>query len=373
MATSLEEKLNRILTEKREKILPQNIKKGIKIFDIEGEIEVIDTSDASAKAINILNGKTAYVNGEKIQGTMPNNGQLSYLPTFENQTIPEGYTEGGIIAGIEAEEIKITPSGTEQIAEGLFNKVTVEAVNNNYNAVFSPPTATFEFKYCLREIANLDLSLVTSMYRAFYQCVYLTKIGKFLNASNVTNIQSMFYDCRNIQGEINLENFGTVTDVYDAFNCCAAVEKIVLPPLNVTNYYQTFYGCIALKEIVGLNVNNITNYYMAFYNCRNINNLEQLNGNKVTNVKNTFSLTYALENFGGILNLGKAYTSTTVNYANYTLNLSSSPLTHESLMNVINGLYTIKTAQSLVLGANNLAKLTSDEIAIATSKGWNVS
>ena len=56
---------------------------------------------------------------------------------------------------------------------------------------------------------------------------------------------------------------------------------------------------------------------------------------------------------------------------------SATKLTHESLMNVINNLYDIKTkgcnAQPLVLGSTNLAKLTAEEIAIATNKGWNVS
>ena len=46
-------------------------------------------------------------------------------------------------------------------------------------------------------------------------------------------------------------------------------------------------------------------------------------------------------------------------------------------MNVINNLYDIKTkgckVQDLRLGATNLAKLTAEEIQIATDKGFNVS
>lgn len=51
-------------------------------------------------------------------------------------------------------------------------------------------------------------------------------------------------------------------------------------------------------------------------------------------------------------------------------------LTHDSLMNVINNLYDIKSKgvknQRLQLGNTNKAKLTAEEIAIATNKGWNV-
>jgi hypothetical protein len=53
-------------------------------------------------------------------------------------------------------------------------------------------------------------------------------------------------------------------------------------------------------------------------------------------------------------------------------------------MNVINNLYDLNLTydvanggtlytQKLTLGSTNLAKLTADEIAIATSKGWTVS
>ena len=33
-----------------------------------------------------------------ITGTMPNNGELSYTSSTEEQTIPAGYTSGGTIA-----------------------------------------------------------------------------------------------------------------------------------------------------------------------------------------------------------------------------------------------------------------------------------
>ena len=47
-------------------------------------------------------------------------------------------------------------------------------------------------------------------------------------------------------------------------------------------------------------------------------------------------------------------------------------LTHESLMNILNVIGTVSTAKTLQLGSVNLNKLTAEEKAIATNKGWTL-
>ena len=69
--SELKTNLEAILQEKQDKIIPENIKKDVQIFDITGTYEGIDTSDANAIADDIIAGKTAYVNGEKITGSLP--------------------------------------------------------------------------------------------------------------------------------------------------------------------------------------------------------------------------------------------------------------------------------------------------------------
>lgn len=67
----LNTKIKNILTEKNTKILPNNIRKNVNILGVTGNLEVLDTSDANAEPINIRKDKTAYVNGQKITGTLP--------------------------------------------------------------------------------------------------------------------------------------------------------------------------------------------------------------------------------------------------------------------------------------------------------------
>ena len=52
-------------------------------------------------------------------------------------------------------------------------------------------------------------------------------------------------------------------------------------------------------------------------------------------------------------------------------------LTVQSLMNVINNLYDFRangesTTRTLTLGTTNLNKLTDEQKAVATNKGWNL-
>lgn len=51
-------------------LLPEYIKKGITLGGVTGTLESLDTSDATATPEDILEGKTAYVDGKKITGTM---------------------------------------------------------------------------------------------------------------------------------------------------------------------------------------------------------------------------------------------------------------------------------------------------------------
>ena len=60
-----------------------------------------DTSSADALAANILDGKTAFVNGAKITGSMPDNGSATATMdglTTTSVTIPAGYTAGGTVS-----------------------------------------------------------------------------------------------------------------------------------------------------------------------------------------------------------------------------------------------------------------------------------
>lgn len=105
---------------------------------------------------------------------------------------------------------------------------------------------------------------------------------------------------------------------------------------------------------------------------------------KVEHCINCFERQSKLETLYFGLNLGKGFTYKSANYYNYTITLSHcNLLSVESVVYMFNQLYDLNLTynvsgggklytQKIDLHADVIAKLTPEEIAIATNKGWTV-
>ena len=354
-------------------------------------------------------------------------------PTFTGSYDAEGLKQ----IGWTDEEIDYYNQNGVQwnASEDEYFKLTTEelAGDTSTNTRFLPKNSTkksFESYYKLLAIPQLDTSKVTTMRNMFKGCYSLTTIPQ-LNTSEVTNMETMFRSCSSLTmiPQLSTSKVTTmrsmfsycsslttipqldtskVTDMGSMFNGCYSLKMISqLDTSKVTNMESMFLGCSSLKMIPQLDTSKVTTMGNMFSSCSSLTMIPQLDTSKVTTMGNMFSycsslttipqldtskvtnmetmFTYCdtLSNLGGFLNLGKAYqTSQSANYYNYTLNLVyAKVLTEQSMINILNNLYDIKTKgcqpQKVALGSTNLAKLVSEEgqqaLQTATERGWNIS
>ena len=208
------------------------------------------------------------------------------------------------------------------------------------------------------------------------------------------------------------ENVAKVTAAHAALKTAIAAKGVAVPegtkltgmpalieqiqtgwPMEPTNPRAVFTGdrsdIIVVPNVMVVDTEGITNLGYCFQNCASLTSLTlpdgfgqnaTIMGGCFQNCASLTSLTLP-DGFGQNATIMgncfyncKALTTITGN-PNFKVSfnlLSSTELTHDSLMVIINGLQTVTETQTLTLGSTNLAKLTDAEKKVATDKGWTL-
>ena len=226
-----------------------------------------------------------------------------------------------------------------------------------------------------------DLKNLTNMDYTFSEGGYyrtLDTIIEFLRNINYSNVKSMRYmlyeNTSQYQNSISkyvldlsMHSFDSIENCYQAFSIDGFTEINLGAALNGTVQELTFmfrpYNNSKSLRTINMGLWDLSSAVAVYY---------------------MFDKQTALENLYFGLNLGKAYTKTSANYSSYSVYLKNSPLlTVESVLFMFNRIYDLNLTYNVVGGgklytqkielhSDVLAKLTPEEIAIATNKGWTV-
>lgn len=277
---------------------------------------------------------------------------VSITENGESTIVPdEGYD------GIESVTVNVNVSGQDLFGFGSIGYDGTEELllsdvrysKTLYDA-WDPTTMSANYLYfdnrTLSYAPLIDTSNVTDMRGMFRQCQKLSVVPKF-NTSKVTNMSTMFGDCYNLT-TTPLFNTSKVTNMSGMFSSCSSL--ITVPQFNtssVTNMGSMFSSCYNLTTVPLLDASNVTYINYAFNNCR------------------------SLTTFGGLTDLGKAFTSA------LTLDTSSCPLSSDSVTNIANTVYdmnqniSVQTA-TIKFKSTVYAALTDEQKTLFANKNWTV-
>ena len=220
-----------------------------------------------------------------------------------------------------------------------------------------------------------------------YRCSKVTSkvVFKDFDTSAVTNMSYMFYDCRNLT-TLDLSNFNTsaVTNMSYMFRLCSNLTTIDLSNFNtsaVTDMSSMFSSCRNLTtiDLSNFNTSAVTDMSSMFSICSNLStmDLSSFKTSSVTDMSYMFSSCSKLTTIIGTHTLEEVQAGTikALRGLKVGISFSDSPnLERASILALFYGLadLTGKTAQTVTLHATAKARLTAEDIKIATDKNWNV-
>ena len=284
-------------------------------------------------------------------------------------------------------------------------------------------------------IGSWNTSEVTTMKDMFYNCTSLTSLDlSGFNVSSLKYMYEMFKNCKSLTS-VNLSGWevAPLLNLEGAFSGCWALETLEVNHLNTTGVYAMRFVFANTKALTTLDISNwdvskainmesmfngssvatinfptmeastLENANTFAANCPNLTKVCINIPNTIKYFNEVIKNTPNIEDFG-IINLDCL---TTV--SSFRLNISECPpnkaevrfrfkgtlikenatrlinngfktfldkLSKQTLIDLINCLNDYsgtETIGTLQLGSKNLAKLTADEILVATNKNWTLS
>jgi hypothetical protein len=235
--STLKDKAQEILNEKDLKIIPENIKDGVQIFDVIGEYQ------GSGGSID------EYVY-DVAEAHLPLGRAIKKLPfrVMNSQNLP--LSSLLFLGYSKITNIDFINSSYEPVSK-LYGGSSCAGAFAGCNSLISLPPidlgntqfASSLFRDC-RSLQNIEI------VGTFTPENYSTDMDIGYNSVSANGIAEMFRSCaslENIAGNIDLSNCGDASFVF--YGCSSLLNCPIIDWSGVTNMSNTFYGCTSLESI----------------------------------------------------------------------------------------------------------------------------
>ena len=196
--------------------------------------------------------------------------------------------------------------------------------------------------------------------KAFMDCSHLKKATIISNASEFRLLMGTFSQCYNLE-EVTLPSTIKVINAY-TFYKNYNLKRINIPDNLIRIETGAFFQCNSLINItLPSGVQHLRNH--AFYDCRGLTDVTIPNS----------VMSFGTDAFSKCSNLENVVLESGFNASGLDLS-ASTKFSVDTMIAMFNALadLTGQQAKTLTLGSTNLAKLSNEQIAIATQKNWTL-
>ena len=335
-------------------------------LDFADKINAIETGGGGMKAYFEAGGKCAYTYNIKSFDELINYSDTSNVTNFENMFVQ--CTSLQAIPNIDF-------SKGESFRNAFSNCVSLKSVDVTWPKAKS---LIYTFQYCGNINSaklNCQASGNISMERCFYSAQKIKTAD--INSPNVYDFSSCFSNCGLLESAsiVELNKLAGHNVYYDyTFASCHKLYNATIdigPVKEESELYITmnycFYKTGDTTDSRNLNINFlnadkniIRRMRYAFSESWSIYEIPAVNCAKTTGLDTAFI------NCHNLRKLHFYNISDTIDISTCTA------FEREGLLEVLNNLSVVTTTKTCTLGSTNLAKLTDEDKAIATNKGWTL-